>query len=68
MNDELFNELLTSIEEAGAIRRGEMPSACTMRYVGSVLVEITEYGKRTYVSPNLPDYPSENADSADGIL
>ena len=35
MNDELFKELLTSIEEAGAIRRGEMPSARTMRYVAA---------------------------------
>lgn len=48
MNDELFNELLSSIEEAGAIRRGEKPAARTMRYVGHVLVEITEYGECTW--------------------
>lgn len=59
MNDELFKELLISIEEAGAIRRGEKPAARTMRYVGHKLIEVTEYGERTKMNP--PEYPSEGA-------
>lgn len=48
MRDELFNDLLASVEEAGAIRRGEQPAERTMYYKGKVLVEIQERGETTW--------------------
>jgi len=44
MKDELFNDLLKSVEEAGAIRRGETPAERVSVFKGKVLVEIREKG------------------------
>jgi putative transcriptional regulator len=42
MKEELFNDLLESVEEAGAIRRGEQPAEKVSVYKGKVLVEVRE--------------------------
>ena len=48
MQDELFNDLIGSIREAGAIRRGERLPSRRFRYEGSILVEIEEAGQITW--------------------
>ena len=45
MKDELFNDLLKSVEEAGAIRKGEKAAERVSVYKGKILVEIREHGK-----------------------
>lgn len=45
MEDKLFEELLGSVREAGAIRRGEKLPSRQFRYVGPVLVEVEEEGE-----------------------
>ena len=45
MKDDLFNELLKSVEQAGSIRRGETPAERVSVYKGKVLVEIREKGR-----------------------
>ncbi len=42
MKNDLFNDLLNSVEEAGAIRRGEQAAERTSIYKGKVLIEIRE--------------------------
>lgn len=42
MKDELFNDLLHSVEEAGAVRAGEKPAERESVYRGKILVEIRE--------------------------
>jgi putative transcriptional regulator len=44
MKDDLFNELLNSVEQAGSIHRGEMPAERVSVYKGKVLIEIREKG------------------------
>lgn len=58
MNDELFNDLKQSIEEAGAIRRDEKPAGRTWRYVGHILIEITEAGKSVWSLKQAAENPS----------
>ncbi|HET6569401.1 MAG TPA: helix-turn-helix domain-containing protein [Rhodothermales bacterium] len=48
MKEELFDEFMQSLEEAAAIQRGEAAPSRTFRYVGHVLVEIQENGKRVW--------------------
>ena len=48
MQDELFNDLIGSIREAGAIRRGEHLPSRRFRYEGPILVEIEEAGQVTW--------------------
>ena len=48
MRDKLFNELLESVEEAGAIRREDQPAGRVSIYTGKVLVEIRERGKTVW--------------------
>ena len=48
MQDELFNDLIGSIREAGAIRRGELLPSRRFRYEGPILVEIEEAGQITW--------------------
>ena len=48
MKDELFNDLLKSIEEAGAIRREEVKAERVSVFTGKVLVEIREKGKTVW--------------------
>jgi len=48
MKDELFNDLLKSVEEAGAIRRGEAPAERVSVFKGKVLVEIREKGETVW--------------------
>jgi putative transcriptional regulator len=43
MKDELFNDLLKSVEEAGAVRKGEKAAERVSVYMGKVLVEIREH-------------------------
>ena len=45
MKDELFNDLLKSVEEAGAIRKGEKAAERVSVYKGKILVEIRENNK-----------------------
>jgi putative transcriptional regulator len=45
MKDDLFNELLKSVEQAGSIRRGETTAERVYVYKGKVLVEIREKGR-----------------------
>ncbi|MDA0893079.1 MAG: helix-turn-helix domain-containing protein [Proteobacteria bacterium] len=44
MKDDLFNELLKSVEQAGSIRRDETPAERVSVYKGKVLIEIREKG------------------------
>ncbi len=48
MHTELFDELLSSVREAGAIRRGEKLPSRQFRYAGPVLVEVEEEGEVTW--------------------
>ncbi len=48
MTDELFNDLLKSVEEAGAIRKGEKPAERVSVYKGKILVEIRENDKAVW--------------------
>ena len=48
MQDELFNDLISSIREAGAIRRGERLPSRRFQYEGLILVEIEEAGQITW--------------------
>ena len=48
MKEQLFNDLLKSVEEAGAIRRGETPAERVSIYQGKVLTEIKENGKTVW--------------------
>jgi len=43
MKDDLFNDLLKSVAEAGAIRKGEKAAERISVYKGKVLVEIREH-------------------------
>lgn len=45
MKDELFNDLLKSVEEAGGIRKGERAAERVSVYNGKILVEIREHDK-----------------------
>lgn len=45
MRDDLFDDLLESVDEAGAVRRGERPAERTAHYDGKVLVEVRERGE-----------------------
>jgi hypothetical protein len=40
MKDELFKDLLKSVEEAGAIRKGEKVAERVSVYKGKILIEI----------------------------
>jgi putative transcriptional regulator len=42
MKDELFKDLLKSVEEAGAIRKGEKVAERVSVYKGKILIEIRE--------------------------
>lgn len=48
MKEDLFRDLLTSVDEAGAIRRQETPADRVSIYVGKVLVEVREKGKTVW--------------------
>ncbi len=48
MKNALFQDLLMSIEEAGAIRREEQPAERVSIYTGKVLVEVREKGKTVW--------------------
>ncbi len=48
MKEALFNDLLKSVEEAGAIRREETAAERVSIYNGKVLVEIRENGKTVW--------------------
>lgn len=48
MRDDLFEELLESIEEAGEIRAETKAAARHFRYVGKILVEIEEGGETVW--------------------
>ncbi len=48
MDDELFDGLLDSVREAGAIRRGEKLPSRRYRYSGTILVELEEAGQVTW--------------------
>jgi len=48
MKEELFNDLIESIEEAGAIRRGETQPKRVSIFKGKVLIEVKENGKTVW--------------------
>lgn len=48
MKDELFNDLLKSVEEAGAIRKGKKAAERISVYKGKILVEIREGDKTVW--------------------
>lgn len=48
MEKALFDDLMQSLQEAEAWARGEAMPVRTMRYVGKVLVEVTENGETTW--------------------
>ena len=48
MKEELFSDLLKSVEEAGAIRRQEAPAERVSIYTGKVLIEVREKGKTVW--------------------
>lgn len=48
MKDSLYKDLLTSIEEAGSIRREESSAERVSIFSGNVLVEVRENGRTTW--------------------
>ena len=62
MKEALFDELLESVREGGAVLRGERQAARSFRYEGPLLIEIREHGERVWhiseALERLPDEPT----------
>lgn len=65
MDDALFDELLASVEEAGAIKRGEATASRRMRYVGRVLLAVEEEGREVWRLSEAAQALSDTSDDLD---